>query len=176
MWDGLPIEVQDLIVSMTGEARVRDHEIVFSDLVHASDANGVRAFARTTRMATVRGVSAGRVCACTQPDLPLVESVEAAPEEWVPSWTRHFMLIALRTADGRLWADNSMSGWTHIGYHGRYGVYRHPRACLLARRYAERVDVMNILLFRHVQICHGLDNRYEGVHVDRLPAIVMHVA
>ena len=181
MWNALPVELQDLIVTKTGEVQMKTHCIVFEDKVRDNDTVRVKEFAKTETMAKVDGASWGRVCACN--NLPLdIEEISSPvhfgdvyEDSFDESWGDHFELMLARTPDARLWADDGRSGWSHIGVCGVFVVHRYPRACRLTRRYAQTIAVCDALLFKHVQIAGDVDNTAEALGMERVPAVVMHV-
>lgn len=177
MWDSLPRDVQDAILRATGES---PSSAFLHDLVYADDAResrrGWRRFAQRRVMTTVRGIAHPRGVVCDLRQTPLrMHPKHAAKGEGFSSWDAHFTLRFAHTAcDGRLWVDDSLSGWTHAGYYGdHYTVFRYPHACRLGKAFAERRFTGNAILFHRVRVQEEVPNESLAMSMDSVPAVLM---
>jgi hypothetical protein len=179
MWDLLPPDLQNKILSMTPAVEMRDCDVVYADQVDEDDIEVVQEFAQEQKMFSVHGVMCGNECACTLPSHIHIDRIsqhtaQHRSSEWEPSWNEHFELDLARTSDGRIWAYNGSSEYSPIGRYEKRTFYRYPKACRLTRRYAERIGTTRFVLYRCTCIQDEVDATGE-IGLPYIPAVVMHV-
>lgn len=176
-YQALPINVQECIFKkFAGERHVREFNVVFYDDV---ESNEWLDFAKTQVMTTVRGLQWKDnmiLCRLNEPvvDLSLSE-VENNDDDDAGTWLDHFELIFGTTTDGRLWVDNGLSKWIHVGSYGRWIVYKYPNLCSLSRIYATNVLHANAILFKDVEILGCQFDMTEAIDMESTPPIRMRV-